>query len=443
MEAIAIVHFVNYPKGQDRPCMAGVMRYTAQEEKTMWEDRHLVSGFNCCPESVYDDFLSTKLLHRKEGGTLFYHLVQSFPAGERVDPAAAHAAALKLAEYFQGREVLVCTHTDRDHIHSHLIINSVSLEDGKKLHIGKRELEELRRRNDEVCAALDLPVFQPNPERKPPPMPDTEYRSAARGESWKFQTMNAIDWCMRRTASREEFVRAMERLGYGIRWEPGRQNITYTHPNGKRVRDRKLHEEKYLKERMEREFAIRQQIISGGIEAAQRAAARASDSADRANTDPSHGRGMAGTAGNSVGPGRVAGDTGHCPGGTVPPPADLAVFRADAGRGQGSGGNSETAGAGAAEAGTSWEEERAAFFASLAQPSTGPVRAGVAVPAAGTGLAVGGAMLCAAALDEWRGAYVTRPRSESKALRREREKKIAAGHKADDREENQGPNLAL
>lgn len=131
MEAIAIVHFVNYPKGQDRPCMAGVMRYTAQEEKTMWEDRHLVSGFNCCPESVYDDFLSTKLLHRKEGGTLFYHLVQSFPAGERVDPAAAHAAALKLAEYFQGREVLVCTHTDRDHIHSHLIINSVSLEDGK------------------------------------------------------------------------------------------------------------------------------------------------------------------------------------------------------------------------------------------------------------------------------------------------------------------------
>ena len=40
-------------------------RYTAQEEKTMWEDRHLVSGFNCCPESVYDDFLSTKLLHRK------------------------------------------------------------------------------------------------------------------------------------------------------------------------------------------------------------------------------------------------------------------------------------------------------------------------------------------------------------------------------------------
>lgn len=53
------------------------------------------------------------------------------------------------------------------------------------------------------------------------------------------------------------------------------------------------------------------------------------------------------------------------------------------------------------------------------------------------------AVLCAAALDERRGAYVSRPHSEGKALRRERKKKIAAGHKADDREENQGPNLAL
>lgn len=124
------------------------------------------------------------------------------------------------------------------------------------------------------------------------------------------------------------------------------------------------------------------------------------------------------------------------PGGTVPPPADLAVFGADAGRGQGSGGNSETAGAGAAEAGTSWEEERAAFFASLAQPSTGPVRAGVAVPAAGLGAAVGAAIDLGAALErDQRPVYVTRPHSESKALRREREKKVAAGHKADDHED--------
>ena len=102
---------------------------------------------NCRPESVYDDFLQTKLLYHKEDGRMFYHMVQSFPKGEPADPTAAHAAALKLAEYFEGREVLVCTHTDRDHIHSHFIINSVSLDDGRKLHISEKELSELRQRN--------------------------------------------------------------------------------------------------------------------------------------------------------------------------------------------------------------------------------------------------------------------------------------------------------
>lgn len=447
MEAIAIVHFVNYPNGQNRPCMAGVMRYTEQEEKTRWGDRQLVSGINCCPESAYDDFLRTKLLYHKEGGTMFYHLVQSFPAGEDVDPGAAHAAALQLAEYFQGREVLVCTHTDRDHIHSHLLVNSVSFEDGKKLHTGKRELEELRQRNDEVCAALGLPVFQPNPARKPRPMSDAEYRSAAKGQSWKFQTMNAIDRCMKRAANRDAFILEMEHLGYGVRWEPGRQNITYIHPNGKRVRDRKLLEEKYLKERMEREFELRQQAIAGGIEAAQRCAARSPGGAERGGEHPSHDGGVAGAAPDAVGHGRDAEYAGRDFGGAVRPPVNadsaehvgqrrgaLPQFAGTDAPGHGD--DPEVAGAGSAGAGTGWEEERAAFFASLAQHPAGPLRAGMAVPAAGLGAAVGAAIDLGAALERaQRPVYVTRPHSESKALRREREKKIAAGHRADDRED--------
>lgn len=447
MEAIAIVHFVNYPKGQNRACMAGVMRYTGQAEKTRWGDRQLVSGVNCRPESAYDDFLCTKLLYHKEGGTLFYHLVQSFPAGEQVDPATAHAAALKLAEYFQGREVLVCTHTDRDHIHSHLLVNSVSFEDGKKLHTGKRELAELRQRNDAVCAALGLPVFQPNPARRPRPMSDAEYRSAARGESWKFQTMNAIDRCMKRAANRDEFIREMERLGYGVRWEAGRQNITYTHPSGKKVRDRKLLEEKYLKERMEREFELRQQAIAGGIETAQRCAARSPEAAERGGEYPSHDGGVAGAAPDAVGHGRDAGHADRDPGGAVQPPVhadsaehdgqrcgDLPQFNGTDASGHGD--DPEAAGAGGTATGTGWEEERAAFFASLAQRPAGPVRAWVAVPAVGLGAVAGAAIDLGAALErDQRPVYVTRPHSESKALRREREKKVAAGHKADDHED--------
>ena len=94
--------------------MAGVLFYVAQPKKTMWEDERLVSGINCQPQSVYDDFLNTKLLYHKDGGTMFYHMVQSFPKGAAVNPRQAHEAARRLAEYFEGCEVLVCTHVDRD-----------------------------------------------------------------------------------------------------------------------------------------------------------------------------------------------------------------------------------------------------------------------------------------------------------------------------------------
>ena len=160
MSRIAIVHFVNYKRGtQSRAAMRGVMLYVMQEKKTAWDGVPLVSGINCQPKSVYDDFLNTKLLYHKDGGVMFYHMVQSFPKGAEVDPRQAHEAARRLAEYFDGCEVLVCTYVDREHIHSHCVINSVNFETGKKLHMAKEQLQELMRRNDTICQEMGLPVF--------------------------------------------------------------------------------------------------------------------------------------------------------------------------------------------------------------------------------------------------------------------------------------------
>ena len=158
---MAIISFTNYKRGQTTGCMSAVMRYTMQDKKTEFEGQQLVTGINCQPESVYADFMTTKRLYHKTDGVLFYHMVQSFPKGEAVDPVTAHAAALKLAEYYEGYEVLVCTHTDREHIHSHFLINSVNFDTGRKLHIAKEQLQELRQRNDMVCKEFSLPVFQP------------------------------------------------------------------------------------------------------------------------------------------------------------------------------------------------------------------------------------------------------------------------------------------
>ena len=365
---MAIVHFVNYKRGtQSRAAMRGVMLYVMQERKTAWEDGPLISGINCQPQSVYDDFLNTKLLYHKDGGVMFYHMVQSFPKGAAVDPRQAHEAARRLAEYFEGCEVLVCTHVDREHIHSHCVINSVNFETGKKLHMAKEQLQELMRRNDMICQEMGLPVFEPTAQQARG-MGGAEYHTALKGQSWKLRLMNTIDECMKYAVDKDAFVSLMTSEGYAVRWESSRKYITYTTPDGMKCRDNKLHEEKYCKEAMEHEFRIRTELIKrkfhraeeadGGIEADESAEQRTAGcaAADPAHCDPvrsAAGGEQADSAGrrNKLGAGGnseyVAGiENAHRP------DAGAAV----------SGGDAEIADRDEQTAGTGWESEREVFL---------------------------------------------------------------------------------
>ena len=378
---MAIVHFVNYKRGtQSRAAMRGVMLYVMQEKKTAWEGAPLVSGINCQPQSVYDDFLNTKLLYHKNGGTMFYHMVQSFPKGAAVDPRHAHKAARRLAEYFEGCEVLVCTHVDREHIHSHCVINSVNFETGKKLHMSKGQIQELMRRNDMICQEMGLPVFDA-PTQQARGMSGAEYHTALKGQSWKLRLMNTIDECMKYATDKDAFVSLMASEGYAVRWESGRKYITYTTPDGLKCRDNKLHEEKYCKEIMEHEFRIRAELVKrklrraaetdGGIETDESAEQRTAAAGDPAHCDPvrpAAGDGQADGAGrrNKLGTG---GNSEYV--------AEIEnARRPDAGA-EVSGGDAEIADGDEQTAGTGWEPEREVFLqvdrlASGLQPAGGP-----------------------------------------------------------------------
>lgn len=438
MDEIAIISFTNYPKGQNRPCMAAVMEYTKREEKTLWQGQSLVSGINCRPESVYDDFLCTKLLYHKDDKTLFFHMVQSFPKGEDVDPVTAHTAAMELGKYFEGREVLVCTHTDRGHVHSHFIINSVSLEDGRKLHISESELIALRQRNDQVCEMFNLPVFQKGQKKKKvKSMSTAEYHAAARGESWKFRLMDTIDECMRYAGTREEFITLMRTEGYDVRWQDSRKSITYTTPGGMKCRDDRLHDERYLKEAMEREFQIRTGIVHGGIETAEPSAGFAD--AARANHIDTAGvtsdtGGVGGTAPDTELTGAPRGHAGGARVGDFQTAEDIPDSGADHGAGAGCGG-------GARAAATGWETERAAYLAPSAAPAA--PQPGVAVNSSDPAGALGNVAQLGHALERTqddvpvKDATTINPYTDRKVFTKEREKKIALGHKADDHEDEQ------
>ena len=380
---MAIVHFVNYKRGtQSRAAMRGVMLYVMQEMKTTWEGAPLISGINCQPQSVYDDFLNTKLLYHKDSGVMFYHMVQSFPKGAAVDPRQAHEAARRLAEYFDGCEVLVCTHVDREHIHSHCVINSVNFETGKKLHMAKEQIQELMRRNDAICLEMGLPVFDA-PTQQARGMSGAEYHTALKGQSWKLRLMNTIDACMKYAADKDAFVSLMTSEGYQVRWENNRKYITYTTPDGLRCRDSKLHEEKYCKEAMEHEFRIRTELvqrklrraaeIDGGIEADESAEQR---TAVCAAADPAHCDPVRSAAGDEQADGAGRRNKLGAGGNSEDPAGAENARRPDTGA-EVAHGDTEIADRDEQTAGTGWEPEREIFLrvdrlAPGLQPAGGP-----------------------------------------------------------------------
>lgn len=421
---MATMTFIRYEK-QSAGALHGVAQYVSQREKTVENGRWLVDGQNCAPQLAAQEFTATRQMHRKDSPVWFYHYVQSFHPAEPVTGKLAHKIAWEFAEEaWPDSEVLIATHIDAAHIHTHFLVNAVCYETGKMLRQGPSTLRTLRPLSDKLCMKYGLSVL-PKEQRKESSMgmSTREYRSAAKGESWKFQLMNTVDLCMRSAKTRDEFIREMERRGYQVRWEENRKAITYTTPTGKKCRDNRLHEDKYRKEVMECEFRIREEMLRRRIEGEEPAAG-----------GTSFGGGVGQPVGDPQRPVSSDGSPGRwnneaqvsCHGGT----AD-----ADRGAGEGSGGDPSASGTER----TGWEEERAqAFTPASSDPAPSQ-----------SGLALGHPDLAGAAgtLVQWghrmeQSAEAVPPadpmtgHGDRKALAKEREKKIALGHKPDDHEEH-------
>ena len=423
-------------RGGGRGALGGVLRYTQQDEKTLWEGQRLVSGWNCTAQSARSEMQLTKERFRKTDGRQYYHFVQSFSEQDDLTPQKARTIALELAQReFPDFEALVATHIDTDFLHSHLIVNSVSFRDGRKLHQSATDLQAHRLSNDKICVAHHLSILPPPQKQvQQKRMGTREYRSAAKGESWKFPLINTIDQCMRYASTKDEFISLMESEGYQVRWTDGRKNITYTTPQGMRCRDDRLHESKYTKEVIEREFRIRAEIIYRGTKTAE---------SIRQDSSPHRWCCCERRTGKNCWIGwRVWRPAlrhrrpccGSCPSrwGSVPHPG------ADGGSGAGCGPDS-----GGTE--TGWEEERAFYLA--AQSPDRAVGLDLAGPdPAGDhgwhgGLAddlvrLGRTLEGGQDTVPVRDATTMHQHADRKTLRRERVKKIALGHKPDDHEDH-------
>ena len=435
---MATVTFIKYQK-QSAGALRGVAQYVSQDEKTLDENgSQLISGQNCTPQLVSQEFQATRDMYHKESPVWFYHYVQSFSPDEVITGEQAHQLAKEFAaKAWPDSEVLIATHLDAEHIHTHFIVNAVCWETGKMLRQGPNTLRSLRQLSDELCLKHGFSVLPQQKKKQSQGMGTREYRSAAKGESWKFRLMNTIDQCMQFAASKEEFISLMESEGYQVRWTASRKNITYTTPQGMKCRDDRLHELKYTKEVMEREFRVRAEIIYRGIEAAEPAAG------DEVQHGVSPTDGIAASNGleYAVDP---AGSSGGQRCGTGGPAAGTVPAGGAAPRPSPAGGAGAGCGPNAGGVETGWEEERALYLA--AQSPDRAVGLDLAGPdPAGDhgwhgGLADDLVRLCRTleggqVAVPVRDSTTTHQHTDRKLRQKERQKKIALGHKADDHED--------
>ena len=226
-----------------------IINYVTQDKKT---NVNLITGKDCMAESCLEEMIYTKNLYHKISGRQYIHIIQSFNPRDNLSAEQVHDIGIKLANTFKGFQVLVATHIDKNHLHNHLVINSVSFENGYKIQMSKKDLQYIKDFSDKLCLEIGASVIPK--EEKTNYIKRNEYRVAEQGKSWKFKLMNAIDLSLAESNCKDVFIKNMNKLGYQVNWTDTRRYITYTTPEGYKCRDNKLYDEKYSKGAMENEF---------------------------------------------------------------------------------------------------------------------------------------------------------------------------------------------
>lgn len=163
-----LVDYVENPEKTVKPGLQdffNVFSYTQNPDKTA--DGQFVTAINCKKDIALQQMILTKQRYGKEDGYIAWHGYQSFKPGE-VTPEQCHALGVELARQMWGDrfQVIVTTHLDKEHLHNHFCINSVSFKDGGKYNFSKKELKRLRDTSDRLCREHGLSVVE-HPHKAP------------------------------------------------------------------------------------------------------------------------------------------------------------------------------------------------------------------------------------------------------------------------------------
>ena len=241
--------------------MRNCIEYVLREGKT---DQHLVHIIGPYPyeevnyDLVYQSFLEEKRLWGKDSGRMYAHNVISWHKDEKITPEQALEFGIAFAEkWFSGFQTVVSVHKDKDHIHCHLVTNSVSYENGKKLHNSRKDLERMKQLTNQMCRERGLTVAGKGKHFDGSQIETGEVIAWSKDKYNLFRQQKKDSFVadcamvvltvMESCISREQFIKEMGNLGWNVNWTENRKHITFQNSEGKKVRDSNLSKTFHLK----------------------------------------------------------------------------------------------------------------------------------------------------------------------------------------------------
>ena len=251
--------------------MRNCIEYVLRQDKTS-ELLTYITGPYCHNEINYDlvyrTFLEEKKMWNKDTGRMYAHNIISWHKDEQITPEQAFEFGKEFAEnWFSGFQTLVAVHKDKDHIHCHLVTNSVSYEDGRKLHNTKKDLERMKQLTNQMCRERGLTVAEKGKHFDGSQIEKGEVIAWSKDKYNLFRqqvkdsfvadcamaVLKALENCI----SKEKFIEKMKQFGWNVNWTEKRKHITFQNQEGKKVRDSNLFKTFHLdisKEGLENEF---------------------------------------------------------------------------------------------------------------------------------------------------------------------------------------------